>query len=342
MEDWTVCRLCLQSSEEPLKFISGSFHNSQPYRSIYFTVTGRCLTDYKSIPMQICNVCEENLISAYTFRELCFQTEEKLKEMLFNVKAEAEGDKTTDEQDLTIFTVNELEGDAKKEGDLEENLEGDFTDPFDQIAEQEEILAAKEEEKQKKILCKRCKTVFRGLDNFKRHKCKGYEPVRKIKAKPQKRSDIEHECMVCKKIIRGTHITTHLDYHNGIKRYECEHCGKRFFWLAAKKTHIQRDHLKKKSYKCPHCPKEYWMVGTRNIHVRKNHLQKIDYQCELCGKGFALRYDLKKHMNTHIEGGPCSICGETFKSLNRLNYHKRTHHKSPPKQSSSNSQDLDE
>ena len=48
------------------------------------------------------------------------------------------------------------------------------------------------------------------------------------------------------------------------------------------------------------------------------------YKCKLCGKTAKQSNDLKKHIETHIDGVsyPCQLCGKTFRSRNSYNTHK--------------------
>ena len=62
------------------------------------------------------------------------------------------------------------------------------------------------------------------------------------------------------------------------------------------------------------------------------HLEKLSpglYQCKLCGKTMKKNTDLKKHIETHIEGlsYPCKMCGKIFSTTNSLRSHRSQHHK---------------
>ncbi|XP_055713875.1 putative zinc finger protein 730 [Phlebotomus papatasi] len=308
MEEWSVCRLCLQSREEPLKYVSGTLHNSLPYRSIYFTVIGISLTDYKSFPTQICTRCEENMINAYSFREKCLETEEKLREL--------------ESWNMVIPEVNldiagkSLEEKVHELHERDENVDClDATEDFRNEQEAE----FREEQEARKILCKRCKLVFRGFETFRKHKCRKERKIQSIKPKETK------PCNICGKEIKGSHYVQHMDYHNGIKRYECEYCGEKFYWWTARRTHIYKEHLKKKVCKCPYCPKEFYITGQMNIHIKQLHSDNPDYQCEKCGKEFKVERSLKKHLLTHVEGGVCNYCGKIYNNRLRLIKHLKIH-----------------
>ena len=62
------------------------------------------------------------------------------------------------------------------------------------------------------------------------------------------------------------------------------------------------------------------------------HLEKLSsglYQCKLCGKTMKQNTDLKKHIETHIEGlsYPCKMCGKIFSTTNSLRSHRSQHHR---------------
>ena len=62
------------------------------------------------------------------------------------------------------------------------------------------------------------------------------------------------------------------------------------------------------------------------------HLERVSagvYQCKLCGKTAKGLSDIKKHIETHLEGlsYPCQLCGKTFRSRNVLSNHISRSHK---------------
>ena len=57
------------------------------------------------------------------------------------------------------------------------------------------------------------------------------------------------------------------------------------------------------------------------------HFERVSsgvYKCKLCGKISKKSIDLKRHIETHIDGVsyPCQLCGKTFRSRNSYSTHK--------------------
>ncbi|XP_059618629.1 zinc finger protein 99-like [Phlebotomus argentipes] len=332
-EDWSVCRLCLQSRDEPLKYMCGTLYNSLTYRNIYFAVTGVVLKNYKSFPTQICRICEENMINAYNFRQQCLETEGKLSDLesIDEKEVQKEPEKIIEETVRDDQENNPDVPDASDEPDQEVVMS---------LVSEEETVG---EEDTRKILCKRCKLVFKGFEIFRKHRCRGKRKApRKVQPKEPKVKkvtlgsnvlyQVANPCKICGKMIKGSHYVQHMDYHNGIKRYECEHCGEKFFWWTARRTHIYKEHLKKKVCQCPFCPKEFYITGSMKNHIRTAHPDKSSplsrlHLCEVCGKGFKVTSQLRKHSLMHVEGGICSYCGKSYSTKLRLIKHLKIHEK---------------
>lgn len=63
-------------------------------------------------------------------------------------------------------------------------------------------------------------------------------------------------CELCQKVIKETSIYTHRQTHLGIKRFECEFCGKKFIQKGALMTH-RRLHTGEKPFRCLRCCKSF-------------------------------------------------------------------------------------
>ena len=54
------------------------------------------------------------------------------------------------------------------------------------------------------------------------------------------------------------------------------------------------------------------------------------YTCEYCGKTARDSFNMRRHVETHMEGlsFPCQSCEKTFRSRNSLRMHNTRHHRS--------------
>ncbi|XP_071449465.1 uncharacterized protein [Hetaerina americana] len=81
-----------------------------------------------------------------------------------------------------------------------------------------------------------------------------------------------------------------------------------------------------KKYECPECGKKYQDVRKFREHIDAHKYGKR-FKCETCGKLFSNKSNLKSHLDVHIQTrqSVCDVCGKTFKTNNHLVAHKRTH-----------------
>ena len=73
-------------------------------------------------------------------------------------------------------------------------------------------------------------------------------------------------------------------------------------------------------------------TNIKYIHTINQHLEKVatgEFKCKLCGKEAKRSIDMKRHIETHLEGlsYPCQVCGKTFRSRNSLNTHRVNSHR---------------
>ncbi len=78
--------------------------------------------------------------------------------------------------------------------------------------------------------------------------------------------------------------------------YTCHECGKIYFYNFALHEHIRSVHLGIR-YPCSMCPKNFASKSIRRDHVKAAHSDATPYRCGRCGERFALRNQLRKHLN---------------------------------------------
>ena len=59
------------------------------------------------------------------------------------------------------------------------------------------------------------------------------------------------------------------------------------------------------------------------------HGEEFKWKCKVCGKGFKVKRDMARHVETHIEGMsyPCNQCGKISRSSHALITHVSAYHK---------------
>lgn len=93
--------------------------------------------------------------------------------------------------------------------------------------------------------------------------------------------------------------------HEGEKRYECKHCGKKFFTSHGLKLHTVGVHEmagvpKEKTHLCHLCGKSFAQSGNLWEHKNRVHLKVVRYTCHFCGMNFFHRNDVRKHFRSHV------------------------------------------
>ncbi|XP_055713860.1 zinc finger protein 224-like [Phlebotomus papatasi] len=360
MEQWSVCRLCLQSNEGIMKPLSDVTYNMIPFFNIYFELVGITFMDYPTFPGKICMSCEEQLYQAYRFREQCLETEDRLKEFLNEGSNNFANEFITSPKNKEKKPFITIEGvfqgsssdhastekiNIKKEYDSE--MEFDFPEyettstsigdsnsySLDKSKDAED---AKEDSKTKKevplqiILCKQCKGAFKGIVVFKKHNCNmpgssaNTKPKRVRKEKPKK----VYECTECQKIFQQSHAyMIHMDKHNNFLRYACDQCDKKFSTWLQRRNHVYRIHLKKAYCECSYCGKGYYKKHDLSVHINSAHLKTKTSQCDTCGKTFYNVKQFQKHLKNHgpQEKVQCKVCSKWLKNEKTLVQHMRIH-----------------
>lgn len=204
-------------------------------------------------------------------------------------------------------------------------------------------LDKKELEKLKKFKCQICRYATRNSHNLKRHMFThtGGERAFPCTKCPMK-FPTKAQC--------NSHMETHLDDAQRIKKHKCHLCG----YASASSGNLKR-HLNKhveKSFACDKCPKKYSTKDSLQNHLRahietphfctqcnrkfaqktdlKEHLRnhrRAKFSCKLCSKKFTLNDSLKRHMRAHSGAKPfsCTICSGKFVDKSSLNRHLQTH-----------------
>lgn len=327
-----MCRLCLQSSEDPLKSFPDEMFESIPFYNIYFEIVGITLGDYDAFPNKICLVCEEEMIRAYKFRQKCLETEEKLRDLpgkrderIEFVAPVDQGSSSASQGEFKGLDIAVYEKFMQVKRELAGSTE---------LSSPRTTSSVKKEGSSEKIRCKHCRIVFPGLEPFYEHKC--YD-IANVEVPADDRKDPEKtpkpeprrmfKCNECGQTFQmRSSILSHIEKHNKSKKYECQYCKRRFYKASIRKAHIYRFHLKRTlEFKCPQCPNEYNKNSELKQHIKEAHKEEITFQCDRCGKNFKSCSILTSHMKIHSDKVTCAQCGKELKNLRTLERHMEIH-----------------
>ncbi|XP_058448944.1 zinc finger protein ZFP2-like [Malaya genurostris] len=158
------------------------------------------------------------------------------------------------------------------------------------------------------IKCVYCSARFHSLSGCRQHE-RGHVEGQHIK-EAQARADLESKRLNVKVIIV-----------DGLKRYECEYCGKSYSLLATLRRHTN-SHTMEKVYMCKMCGKIFNKASSLTLH-EKVHSDVKPYKCETCGKGFKETIRLIEHRRIHTGEKPYQChCGMAFRKKYILKEHK--------------------
>lgn len=118
------------------------------------------------------------------------------------------------------------------------------------------------------------------------------------------------------------------------RQWECDICHKSF-----KSKSLLRHHMKEHSSKpdsdsrrrmCQLCGLSLAKSGWFH-HILRVHTESVRFVCDFCSKGFRVKHDLKKHIQTHMNVEsrmkyPCNFCNVSLLSKHALKTHEQLYH----------------
>lgn len=80
----------------------------------------------------------------------------------------------------------------------------------------------------------------------------------------------------------------------------------------------------RRQYECHLCKYFTQCMSNLKQHTRSRHTAEKLYKCRFCAKAFLIKYNLIRHLRTHIKQLPfdCSICGQRFENENGKQLHE--------------------
>ena len=143
----------------------------------------------------------------------------------------------------------------------------------------------------------------------------------------------KYTCDVCGKGFRKLErakFNRHVDSHSmGKPVFNCDQCDKSFFFETELASHKKYHHT---VHKCDQCDFTSWNPVKVREHLITKHTDPDfnPHVCSNCGKGFKLKMNLTRHMETHdtVKKHECKVCGKKFSANRHLYTHSKIHSKS--------------
>lgn len=336
-----TCRMCCTSYNPP--DLVSLF---EEYNTIYklYSVLMLCFPVYigetDQLPKCICNSCKNKLIETYNLRELCIESDRKLKELLYESKSSTVFVEVKTENDLDC---NDIEGQ-----DQEELIVDDSINTTDPQLDSSEILAKCE------IICSdeevNINEDIEDSNEFPEEEYSDDEIDSDIDNEIEKGLHKKRLCAQSKKYkcekcdekfgapkMLDRHKLMHSDLINNnttiveipkLNEYKCYCCEINFKNLIVMYDHISESHnnTKKEHFRCEFCLRTFKRLEAVKCHIRKHREEKIR-RCNYCAVVFDVDIRLLDHINRHrgFKAYACTTCNKAYNTELALKDHQRLH-----------------
>ncbi|XP_055541879.1 gastrula zinc finger protein XlCGF57.1-like isoform X1 [Wyeomyia smithii] len=227
---------------------------------------------------------------------------------------------------------------TKVNGDIQHGKVSEFIESDGRLEETSKK-SATEKADVKPVTCSICKESFQYPRNLNFHLKSEHVPT-------DDSSPRIHHCGTCNKTFMTLeHLVYHMKFHKK-KSWSCPSCNKQFKNLYGYKLH-QLTHQNNPNVLCPYCGKFFLHKSNVKTHINRQHIKKRDeipkkeYVCEICGVKIKRKTSYDNHMNSHgvnksqesskspisTEKGKfvCNICGKNFRNSGNYEVHMRRH-----------------
>ncbi|KAK4879259.1 hypothetical protein RN001_007405 [Aquatica leii] len=325
-----ICRACLTEKGEMRSVFLADESIGQTMRlsEMIMGFSSVQIENGDGLPGSICLQCIHQVSRAFSFKQLCEQSDANLRQYLGKPlhpkPCKQEDDDVSHDIYSSSFMLDNF-GLEDSSNDSDDSFKQDFTllsqmnseNPSDEkaIAQKQLLKAAK---------LQKCKLTKKKL----LAKAGGKASV----LKKLKRNT--NQCNVCKKqFINLKSFRKHLRTHIEDRPYKCKLCPRGFteenYLNNHMRTHMPED---QKPYQCKLCNKRFIHTTLLNKHLLKHSGEK-PFVCKICNKGCYAENSLLKHMKIHEkkEGDPgllkhiCDYCKSEFPDANTLDVHIKQH-----------------
>lgn len=353
------------------------FIGPQTYAEIYEFLTGYQVVESKNLPNRVCDGCENNLISFYNFRIGIKAVEQRIsfyqkddielapleeveQASLDNaadpildgseeyvVETIFEDEETLDENDETVdWAYTDVDETEPMNEDDTAEAEPTHLCRFSQSqknpkqvkcktctdgCEFENTINQMDEGKQIEIICE-CDSTFESTKNFLKHY-----------AATHRRSDAKYSCRECSESFNSwrSRIAHEAVIHSVGLKFQCSHCGKKFYrsdhWKEHEKS-CRRIDTSEKFFSCSVCLFTFQREDTYRKHLETAHVDAdlSDLKYIRKAEEFAQRYtknrialfmtDTEEASFDKSTANVCKTCQRSFKNEMSLNKHSQIFH----------------
>uniref|UniRef100_A0A182K5V3 Protein krueppel n=1 Tax=Anopheles christyi TaxID=43041 RepID=A0A182K5V3_9DIPT len=121
-------------------------------------------------------------------------------------------------------------------------------------------------------------------------------------------------------------------YRMHYKSFQCDQCNSKYSSVSALRRHVEIRHEGVRRFECSHCGKRF--AYRQKLHEHENvHLGVRNLKCNYCTRTFSSRSNLTVHRRTHAStlaanSNRCALCETTFLDSASLAHHHQAYLKS--------------